>query len=87
MQGEPLGPEAEIDHDAPLVPYRQLAQILTARIHRGDWQPDRPIASENQLVQEYGIARSTVRRTIALLVEDGLVYVVPHRGTFVQKPE
>ncbi|MFI7022792.1 GntR family transcriptional regulator [Micromonospora sp. NPDC049900] len=79
-------PDADIDHGAPLPPYRQLAGILTARIRRGDWQPNRAIPSEAQLVQEYGLARATVRRAIAVLVDQGVLFVVPQRGTFV-KPE
>lgn len=77
------GPDDEIDHEAPLTPYRQLAEILRARIGRGDWASGRRIASETDLVQAYGLARSTVRRAIAVLVEDGVVFVVPQRGTFV----
>jgi GntR family transcriptional regulator len=76
-------PDAEIDHEGPVTPYRQLAGILQARIGRGDWAPGRRIASENDLVQQYGLARTTVRRAIAVLVEDGIVTVVPQRGTFV----
>jgi DNA-binding GntR family transcriptional regulator len=82
-----FGPDDEIDHGAPLTPYRQLAAILKARIERGDWQPDRAIASETRLVQEYGLARTTVRRAIAALVEEGVVYVVPQRGTYVTGPD
>ncbi|MEE6261528.1 GntR family transcriptional regulator [Plantactinospora sonchi] len=82
-----LGPDDEIDHGAPLAPYKQLAAILTARIKRGDWQPDRAIPSEQQLVQQYGIARATVRRAIALLVEQGVLYVVPQRGTYVRRAD
>ena len=63
--------------------YRQLAEILGARIERGDWQPNRPIPSEAQLVQMYGIARETVRKSIRVLVDDGVVFVVHGRGTFV----
>ncbi|WP_229403492.1 GntR family transcriptional regulator [Micromonospora okii] len=79
-----IDPEAHIDHGAPLPPYRQLAGILAARIERGDWQPNRAIPSESQLVQEYGLARATVRRTIAVLVDQGVLFVVPQRGTFVK---
>ena len=79
-------PDGEIDHDGPLTPYRQLAAILTARIQRGDWAPGRPIPSESRLVQEYGLARSTVRRAIKVLVEEGLVEVVPQRGAYVRPP-
>jgi DNA-binding GntR family transcriptional regulator len=81
-----FGPDDEIDPDGPVTPYRQLAAILKARIARGDWQANRAIPSEARLVQEYGLARSTVRRSIALLVEEGAVYVVSQRGTFVAEP-
>ncbi|GIJ22370.1 GntR family transcriptional regulator [Micromonospora lutea] len=79
-------PDGDIDHGAPLPPYRQLAGILAARIRRGDWQPNRAIPSEAHLVQEYGLARATVRRAIAVLVDQGVLFVVPQRGTFV-KPD
>ncbi|WP_217169633.1 GntR family transcriptional regulator [Streptomyces sp. AC512_CC834] len=79
-------PDAEIDHEGPVTPYRQLAEILKARIARGDWADGRPIPSENGLVQEYGIARSTVRRAIAVLVEEGVVWTVQGRGTYVGQP-
>jgi GntR family transcriptional regulator len=79
-------PDAEIDHDGPVTPYRQLAEILKARIARGDWAQGRPIPSENRLVQEYGLARSTVRRAIAALVDEGVVWTVQGRGTYVGQP-
>jgi DNA-binding GntR family transcriptional regulator len=77
-------PDASIEHAAPLPPYRQLAGILAARIARGDWQPNRAIPSELRLVQEYGVARATVRRAVAVLVDQGVLFVVPQRGTFVK---
>lgn len=79
-------PDAEIDHQGPVTPYRQLADILRARIARGDWAEGRPIPSETRLVQEYGLARSTVRRAIAVLVEEGVVWTVQGRGTYVGQP-
>ncbi|MFF3354928.1 GntR family transcriptional regulator [Streptomyces sp. NPDC002917] len=75
--------DSVIDSGAPLTPYRQLAEILRARIARGDWAAGRAIASENQLVQEYGLARSTVRRALILLADEGVLFVVPQRGWFV----
>ncbi|WDZ91087.1 winged helix-turn-helix domain-containing protein [Nocardiopsis sp. HUAS JQ3] len=75
-------PDAEIDPEAPLTEYKQLAGILRARMARGDWEPGRRMASETDLTQQYGLARSTVRRAIAVLVEEGLVFTVPQRGTF-----
>ncbi|GIF08087.1 GntR family transcriptional regulator [Actinoplanes siamensis] len=75
-----------IEPDGPVPPYRQLAEILAERIQRAEWQPNRPIPSELQLVQEFGVARGTVRRAVAVLREQGLVFTVAHRGTYVATP-
>ncbi|HYB45983.1 MAG TPA: GntR family transcriptional regulator [Streptosporangiaceae bacterium] len=37
-------------------------------------------------METYEVARSTARRAIAVLREEGLVYTVPARGTYVAKP-
>ncbi|WP_433793071.1 GntR family transcriptional regulator [Actinoplanes sp. CA-252034] len=76
-----------IEPDGPVPPYLQLADILAERIASEDWQPNRPIPSEFQLVQEFGVARGTARRAVAVLRERGLVFTVPQRGTYVAKPE
>ncbi|MEQ4208435.1 winged helix-turn-helix domain-containing protein [Actinopolymorpha sp. B17G11] len=78
-----FGPDAEIDHGHMVPPYRQLASILRARIDRGDYRPGRAIPSEARLVQEFGLARDTVRKAVRLLADDGLVIIVPQRGVFV----
>jgi GntR family transcriptional regulator len=72
-----------IDHDGPTPLYVQVADAIETRINDGDLQPNRPVPSENQLVQEYGIARGTARKAIDLLRERGLVTTVVGRGTFV----
>ena len=78
-------PDAEIDPTGPVPPYRQLAAILQARIARGDWAPDQPIPSYKRLQQTYGVAHTTIQRTIDLLVAEGVVYVVPRRGVYVAR--
>ena len=78
-----MGADDRIDHQGKVPPYRQLAEILAARIHRGDWGPGRPIPSETQLLGEYEVSRGTVRRAVAVLVQDGVVEVVPRRGVYV----
>ncbi|GAB7049524.1 GntR family transcriptional regulator [Catenuloplanes indicus] len=72
-----------IEPDGPVPIYLQLAEILAERIQRGEWPPNRPIPSETQLTQEFGIARNTARKAIAVLRERGLVFTVPQRGTYV----
>lgn len=38
------------------------------------------VPSEQALVEEHGVARGTVRSALALLVDDGLIEVVPGQG-------
>ena len=63
--------------------YAQVADILRGRIESGQLLPDRPVPSESQLQQEFGIARGTARKAIALLREQGFVVTVKGRGSNV----
>jgi len=72
-----------IDHDGKTPVYIQLAAILREGIERGDYQPGRKLPSETTLMQEYGLARETVRKSVRVLVDEGLAEVVQGRGAFV----
>lgn len=63
--------------------YRQLYRALRAAILSGDFSEGESIPSENQLRDQFGIARTTVRNAMALLVSEGLVQQVRGRGTIV----
>ncbi len=76
-----------IERDAPAPPFRQLAEILRARIERGDWEPGRAIPSESRLCQEYDLARMTVRRALAELAADGVIFTVTGRGSYVAETD
>lgn len=68
--------------------YQQIAAWVAARIESGELQPRRPVPSEKTLMQEFeGVARTTVRRAVAHLRYQGLVYTVPQRGSYVTPPE
>ena len=75
---------AGIDPTARLPPYRQLAQIITGRIESGEYPRDSRLPSESEFMEEFELGRSTVRRTMAYLREQGLVETVPTRGTYVK---
>jgi len=72
-----------IDPKSATPVYVQVANILRARIKDGRLQPDRPVPSEQQLQQEFGVARGTARKAIGLLRDEGLVITVRGRGSFV----
>jgi GntR family transcriptional regulator len=73
-----------IDPEGPAPVYQQLAALLREQIERGDLPPNRAIPSVARLQQEHGLARGTVLHAVRTLVEEGIVYVVPGRGTFVK---
>ena len=74
-----------IDPLGPLPPYRQIAAILRRRIESGQYPPDTRIPTESELVDAFEVARTTARRAIALLREEGLIYTVPQRGSYVTR--
>lgn len=78
----------EIDHDSPTPVYQQIAAWVAERIESGELAAGRPIPSEKTLMQEAeGVARTTVRRAVAHLRDQGLIYTVPQRGSYVTAPE
>jgi GntR family transcriptional regulator len=64
--------------------YAQLARILAARIERGEWASG-PLPSVKALEQEYDVGRDTVLRALGVLRDDGRVFTIPKRGTYVTK--
>lgn len=65
----------------------QLAAILRGLIAEGAFRPGDQLPSEAQLCRAYGISPMTVRRTINLLADEGVVSTVQGRGTFVRPLE
>lgn len=62
---------------------RQLYQLLLERICRFELEPGRLI-SEASLSATLGVSRTPVREAMARLAEQGLVEVLPQRGSRVQ---
>ena len=72
-----------IDPTGKVPPYRQVAGILAAKIESGEYPRGSRIPTESELVDAYEIARSTARRAVALLREQGLIETVATRGSYV----
>jgi DNA-binding GntR family transcriptional regulator len=59
-----------------------MVTSATAQCHRRS--PRDPVPSESQLQQEHGVSRGTIRRTLDILRDEGLVVTIAGRGTFVK---
>jgi GntR family transcriptional regulator len=71
-----------VSADLPEPAYRQLAGILTQRIKVGEWRAG-PLPSVKALQQQYGVGRDTVLHALRLLRDDGVIFTVAKRGSYV----
>jgi GntR family transcriptional regulator len=72
-----------VDHDSPEPLYRQVADLLRARIASGELTSRLP--SLKTIAQEYGVSHVTAEKAVALLRDEGLVVVVVGRGAYVKR--
>jgi GntR family transcriptional regulator len=76
-----------LDKNSSIPLWEQLDEILKEKIENKVWQSGDMITSENELCKEYSISRMTARSVITRLVQQGLLYRVPGKGTFVAEPK
>ena len=65
--------------------YASLAQALRTRVVAAEWPPGSALPAESQLASEHGVALGTMRRALALLVEQGFIERIHGKGTFVRQ--
>ncbi|MEN8243090.1 MAG: GntR family transcriptional regulator [Chloroflexota bacterium] len=77
----------QIDRKSAQPAYAQLADIIRQQIAEGIFRPGDQLPSEAQLCRRFGISPMTVRRSINLLIDQGVVSTAQGRGTFVKPLE
>lgn len=63
--------------------YAQIADVMRQRIRKGVWPPGALVPSIDCLMQEFDVARVTVRQAIQVMAQEGLLSPQRGRGTFV----
>jgi DNA-binding GntR family transcriptional regulator len=74
-----------IDHDSEEFPYLQLAAQIRDGIASGKYPPGSKLATISEIVADTGLSPMTIRRAYRMLADEGLITVVPGRGTYVRK--
>ena len=66
--------------------YRQISEGIRKDIQDGKLAPLSRLPSMDDLARQYGVNKITVRKALAELRAEGLIYSVPAQGTFVADP-
>jgi len=64
--------------------FRQIADALREAIDKGRFREGDKLPSETELVEHFGVSRMTVRNSLSLLQQEGLVVSEHGKGVFVR---
>jgi DNA-binding GntR family transcriptional regulator len=79
--------QANIDRQSFEPAYVQLVNILKEQIARGVYLPGDRLPSESELCKRYQVSPMTVRRSINVLLDQGVVSTIQGSGTYVKAPD
>lgn len=75
----------EIDRDARMPPWQQIASHLEADIRAGKYGPNDRLPSILTLTQEYEVNRKTAHKALQHLRDKGLIETEPGVGFYVRR--
>lgn len=75
----------ELDKTVPIPLYFQLKELIITEIKSGKYEVDSLIPTEKELSEQFDISRTTVRQAITELVQEGWLYRVKSKGTFIAR--
>jgi DNA-binding GntR family transcriptional regulator len=65
-------------------PYLTVAADLRDKINSGAMLPGEQVPSLDKISESYRVSRTTARRALAVLTDEGLIEVKPRWGAFVR---
>ncbi len=72
---------------SPIPFYAQVRDAVRTRIFDGTLISHDRLPSENQMIEIFGVSRITIRLALKELENEGLIFRVHGKGTFVSKPK
>ena len=79
--------KGQIDKNVPIPLYFQLKELILGEIRAGRYVEGDVIPTEMELSEMFGLSRTTVRQATSELVQEGWLYKVKSKGTFVSHPK
>lgn len=73
-----------IDKESFIPIYIQISEDLRTRILSGEYKNGDQLPSENDLAEQFGVTRTTIQRSLAILVHDGIIEKIHGKGSFVR---
>lgn len=74
----------ELTRAKPLPIYLQISELLTRQIRAGFWRQGERLPTEADLAQSLNVAVGTLRKSLALLEEQGVLERIQGSGTYVR---
>ncbi|MEZ3435435.1 MAG: GntR family transcriptional regulator [Lachnospiraceae bacterium] len=77
----------QIDKNVPIPLYYQLKELIISEIKKGNYEENSMIPTEKEFSDIFSISRTTVRQAVTELVQEGWLYRIKSKGTFVTSPK
>lgn len=77
----------QLDKNVPIPLYYQLKELIISEIKNGNYEENSMIPTEKEFSDIFSISRTTVRQAITELVQEGWLYRIKSKGTFVTYPK
>jgi GntR family transcriptional regulator len=75
----------DLKRESSVPMYQQIADQIIALIKTSPIHPGEKLPTEQELIEKYEVSRSTVRKAVSRLVDEGIVVLKQGKGTFVKE--
>ncbi|MFD1415778.1 GntR family transcriptional regulator [Oceanobacillus jeddahense] len=80
-----LNLNTKIDKKSPSPLYTQIADIIRDKVVGNEWSEGYKLPSEEILCGVFEVSRGTIRKSISLLIQEGVLIQIHGKGTFVKE--